>query len=253
MLKPPTVTGLTPYEPLPLPNPSLYDGRLPSVGPFRRPSPISLVKSDTFQDSLSSTIPSLLSFSPQHSATPESLPCATPPSDPLDSLSKFHSPLVLQSPPLTNISSILDRIERPPPHILGKAAQPTRTASTSSGSISTTTNLQTVNSPSTLLDSVVRNTEYILLRSTDGTVEAGTLEGLVDRLLKETHDRAKDDEFEAVFLATYRLFTTDENLFEILKRHFEDIGVSDPKNLSAFRGSIRHRCVFHAHCDVGFT
>jgi hypothetical protein len=82
-------------------------------------------------------------------------------------------------------------------------------------------------------------------------VEAGTLEGLVDRLLKETHDRAKDDEVKGIFLATYRLFATDENVFEILKRRFEEIGVSGPPNLSAFRGSTRHRCVLRTHPDVG--
>jgi RasGEF N-terminal motif len=290
MLKPSTVTGLTPPRTsLGLPNPSMHDGRSLSVPSFRGPSPsplplpktgilenVPLSSSPHSQGSSqgrlspkdsrlaprpipSPSMPSPLSLgtpSPRLSTTPESLICASPPSDHLDNLSKHLPPLLLQAPStssLANSSLLLDPIELSTSHIAGNGAQPDRKTSASSGSIYSTDNLQVANSPSSLLDSAIRNTERVLRGSADGTVEAGTLEGLVDRLLKETHDRAKDDEFKAVFLATYRLFATDENLFEILKRHFEDIGVSDPKNLSAFRGSIRHRCVFHAHCDVGFT
>lgn len=75
-----------------------------------------------------------------------------------------------------------------------------------------------------LLEAAVQDPEPLLRRTVDGTVEAGTLVGLIDRLIKVTHDRAKDDEFRRVFLATYPLFTTDEDLFRSLKRRFEEMG-----------------------------
>lgn len=75
-----------------------------------------------------------------------------------------------------------------------------------------------------LLEAAVQDTGPLLRRTSDGVVEAGTLVGLIDRLTKDTHDRAKDDEFRRVFLATYPLFTTGEDLFRGLKRRFEDMG-----------------------------
>ena len=75
-----------------------------------------------------------------------------------------------------------------------------------------------------MLDAAVQDPDSILRRTAEGTVEAGTLEGLVDRLIKDTHDRAKDNEFRRVFLASYRVFTTSEDLFKILKRRFEEMG-----------------------------
>jgi RasGEF N-terminal motif len=103
----------------------------------------------------------------------------------------------------------------------------------------------------TLLDAAVRDTECALRRSADGTVEAGTLGGLVDHLLKVTHDPVKDDEVTRVFFATYRLFITDENLFRVLKRRFEEIGVSDTPNLSTPLGSIPDKCVLCMRYNVG--
>jgi len=81
-----------------------------------------------------------------------------------------------------------------------------------------------MNSPGTLLNAAVRDAEPLLRRTADGTVEAGTLEGLVDRVIKDTHNRAKDDEVRRVFLFTYRLFTTGEDLFGRLKRRFDETG-----------------------------
>jgi hypothetical protein len=43
-------------------------------------------------------------------------------------------------------------------------------------------------------------------------------------VIKDTHDHAKDNEVRRVFLATYHLFTTSEDLFEKLKRRFEETG-----------------------------
>jgi hypothetical protein len=75
-----------------------------------------------------------------------------------------------------------------------------------------------------LLEAAVQDTEPLLHQTADGTVEAGTLAGLLDRLIKDTHDLAKDEEFRGIFLATYPLFTTHENLFRSLKRRFEEVG-----------------------------
>jgi RasGEF N-terminal motif len=75
-----------------------------------------------------------------------------------------------------------------------------------------------------LLEAAAQDTEPMLRRTADGTVEAGTLVGLIDRLIRDTHDRAKDDEFRRVFLATYPLFTTGEDLFRSLKIRFEEMG-----------------------------
>ena len=75
-----------------------------------------------------------------------------------------------------------------------------------------------------IIEAAVQDAEPLLRRTADGTVEAGTLVGLIDRLIKDTHDRSKDDEFRRIFLATYPLFTTSEDLFRTLKRRFEEIG-----------------------------
>jgi hypothetical protein len=75
-----------------------------------------------------------------------------------------------------------------------------------------------------LLEAALRDAEPLLRRTADGTVEAGTLEGLVERVIKDTHDHVKDNEVRRVFLATYHLFTTSEDLFKKLKRRFEEMG-----------------------------
>lgn len=99
-----------------------------------------------------------------------------------------------------------------------------RTGSTSTGSVHSADKSSLMSSHSGLLGAAVQDAEPLLRRTADGTVEAGTLEGLVDRVIKATHDRAKDDEIRRVFLATYRLFTTSDDLFKNLKRRFEEMG-----------------------------
>ena len=89
-----------------------------------------------------------------------------------------------------------------------------------------------------LLDAAARDPQPVLRRAADGAVEAGTLEGLVDRLVTETHDRAKDNEIQRVFITTYRLFTRAEDLFGILKRRFDEMG--DVLRFSNTRVSIRY-------------
>ena len=81
-----------------------------------------------------------------------------------------------------------------------------------------------ISSSGGLLEAAVQDIGSVLRRTADGTVEAGTLVGLIDHLIKDTYDRAKDDEFRRVFLATYPLFTTGEELFISLRRRFEEMG-----------------------------
>jgi hypothetical protein len=161
--------------------------------------------------------------------------------DHLDGPSNPLSPLLLRVPSNPNSSLLLEPIDL--------TASLHRAKLSASSSIYSAETLLSGNTPRSLLDTAVRDPERVLRRSADGTVEAGTLEGLVDRLLKETHDRARDDEVKRVFLATYRLFTTDQNLFKILKRRFEESGANTLSPL----GSIRYSCVLRTPSDVDFT
>ncbi len=58
------------------------------------------------------------------------------------------------------------------------------------------------------------------------------------RLVTETHDRARYNGVQRVFMATYRLFTTGEDLFGILKRRLDEMG--DVLRFSHTRASIRY-------------
>jgi len=71
-----------------------------------------------------------------------------------------------------------------------------------------------------LLNAAMKDPEPILRQSPDGAVEAGTLEGLVRHLLTD------DVEFRTVFMSTYRLFSTGEAFFTILRRRFDDVGTT---------------------------
>jgi hypothetical protein len=102
------------------------------------------------------------------------------------------------------------------------------------GSTSTGFGYPNRNPVPSLLDAATLDPQHLLCQAADGTVEAGTLEGLMDRLVTETHDRAKDNEVQRIFIATYRLFITGEELFGVLKRRFDEMG-----ELSHAGGSIR--------------
>jgi son of sevenless len=172
----------------------------------------------------------------------------------LSNLLQEHSPDVstptgplsapLQPPEIHEDSRSLHR------DIPGSCAPPDRVSSTSSGSVHNADNLAESSSTGNLLDAAVSDSEHALQISEDGTIEAGTLEGLVDHFLKETHDRAKDDDVRRAFLATYRLFTIDKTLFNTLKRRFEMMGVSDASNPFVPPDPIRLRCVLCTYSDV---
>jgi hypothetical protein len=166
------------------------------------------------------------------STTPESIGSPPPSSPQPDWLERPLHPLFLQtssSSSSNNASLLLEQVHltssSPPSH--ESAGRIARVGSTSTGS-----------GHGGLLDAVARDSQLVLRRAADGAVEAGTLEGLVDRLVTETHDRAKDDEVQRVFITAYRLFTTGEDLFSILKRRFDEMG--DVLRFSNTRVSIRY-------------
>ncbi|KAI0287928.1 ras guanine nucleotide exchange factor domain-containing protein [Russula brevipes] len=250
--RPSRSAGLTPpTAPLPLSRTSARDEAeleqfqrgLPASFPLRRSpilknmplssSPPSIVTSSSRSTSgrpTPSPNPSPLSAgfrAPLPSTTPESQTSISPPS-PRGHWSlrpALYSPEAsISSPP--ELSLLLQPIHvtsRSKPDSSHSTDEVQRSASTSTGSIFSMDRMST-SSAGGLLDAAVRDAEPLLRRAPDGTVEAGTLEGLVDRVIRDTHDRAKDDEMKKVFLATYSLFTTGEDLFRVLKRRFEETG-----------------------------
>ncbi|KAF8266619.1 hypothetical protein EI94DRAFT_1786854 [Lactarius quietus] len=201
----------------------------PSSGPMKP------VPSPPNPSPLSSSLNSAQLHSP---TTPESLR-NPPPSGPQADWSERSSPSLYSQNSSSSSSSsneaslLLEQLHITPLSNPDDAGRPSRVGSTSTGSGRTDTDP----APS-LLDAAIRDTQPLLRRAADGTVEAGTLEGLVDRLVTGTHDHAKDNEVQRVFIATYRLFTTGEDLFGILKRRFDEI--RDPLHFSYIRGSIRY-------------
>ena len=287
---PPSQVGISPKDPRsapikPIPSPSIPSplslGSGPEQSGGRSRVSLPFLKFPTFKDQpLSSSPPSQTGLSskdprlaptkpipssnpsplsprsqnPHPSTTLESLTSVSPPSDRLDRPFNPRPPLLIREPSTSsyaNSSLLLDPIDLTLSHPSSSADQLDRAGSTPTSLVIGADNLPTTNNPSSLLDVAVRDAQRVLRRSADGTVEAGTLEGLVDRLLKETHDRAKDENVQKVFLATYHLFTTDENLFGVLKRRFEEMGDSDAPSLSASTSSIRHPCVFRTPFDCG--
>jgi len=134
-------------------------------------------------------------------------------------------------------SLLLEQVNITSPSSPGSVGRPARVGSASTGS-GHSSDRDPANSSGGLLDAAARDPQPVLRRAPDGTVEAGTLEGLVDRLITETHDRAKDNEVQRVFITTYRLFTTGEDLFRILKRRFDEM--EDVFRFSHTRVSIRY-------------
>jgi RasGEF N-terminal motif len=171
----------------------------------------------------------------------------------LQTVSEDHSPdLGLPTGPLSTLLQPPEIYEGSRSlHIPGSYASPDLVTSTP-GSIYSTNYLPATNNTGRLPSAAVPDTERVLPGPANGTVDAGTLDGLVDRLLKESQDRAKDDQVKRIFLAIYRLFTTDENLFKILKRRFEEMGVSDAPNRFVLSESIPHRCVLCSQSDPDF-
>jgi son of sevenless-like protein len=252
-------TGLTPPPaPLPLPIPITQTSGegLSSERSQRRSSP-SLTVSHILKDvPLSSSppshaptrpIPSPSNRSPLSSSlqtrqlhlstTPESLRSLPPSSPQPDWSERSLPPLFLQSSPSSSSNEAPLLLEQL--HITSMSNPDDAARRPNVGSISTGSGHSSDRDPATsLLHAAARDPQPLLRRAADGTVEAGTLEGLVDRLITETHDRAKDNEVQKVFIATYRLFTTGEDLFGILRRRFDEM--DDPLRFSPTRGSLRY-------------
>lgn len=187
---------------------------------------------------------------PLPSTTPESWSSASPPNDHLDW--SLHPPMLIpeastsSGPELVLLLQPIHATSSPKP---GDAGEHRRFGSTSTGSVYSPNRSMSSSSSGGLLDAAVRDTQPLVRRTADGTVEAGTLEGLVDRLIKDTYDHAKDNEVKRVFLATYRLFTTGVDLFRCLKRRFEETG---DLGTSISSGSIRYSCVYHTQPSLSF-
>jgi hypothetical protein len=241
-------SGLTPpppTAPVSLPQTSARDEaelELTQRGPRGTPASLPLRKAPISNIPLSSSPPLGLTSSPRLAPAGKSItipqnrsPLSSssqipPPSTTLEprtsvSLPNDHPdwslkpPLLLSElsiPSQAELSLLLQPVVVTPSSKPGGVDEHRRTGSTSTGSIQS--------SSGGLLEAAAQDTEPLLRRTPDGTVEAGTLEGLVDRLVKDTHDRGKDDEFRRVFLAMYPLFTTGEDLFRLLKRRIEEVG-----------------------------
>src|ERR1700679_3860218 len=124
---------------------------------------------------------------PLPSTTPESRTSASSPSDRSDW--SLKPPLLFPDPSAssnTDLSLLLQPIIVTPSPRSGR-----RIGSTSTGSTQSIDKSLSTSSSSGLLEAAVQDTEPLLRRTADGTVEAGTLVGLIDRLIKDTHDRAK--------------------------------------------------------------
>lgn len=168
--------------------------------------------------------PSPLSSNLHLSTTPESLSSLSPSSP--DSSERPLPPLSLQTPSSSSNepSLLLMQVHITSPSSPDVLGRPARAGSTSTGTgHGSDRDLATTNSGG-LVDAAAQDPQPVLRRAANGAIEAGTLEGLVDRLITETHDHARDNEFQRVFIATYRLFTTGEDLFRILKRRFDEMG-----------------------------
>ncbi|KAI0003232.1 hypothetical protein BJV74DRAFT_881694 [Russula compacta] len=260
--RPPRITDSTPpTAPLPIPKPLAHNEpelELPQRG---TPATFPMRKSPILNIPLSSSPPSQLGLAsesrsatgkpipmpknpsplsssfqiPLPSTTPESCSSVSPPNDHLDW--SLHPPMLIQEASTSSrheSSLLLQPVHATSSPKPGSAEEHRRFGSTSTGSVHSANRSMSSSSSGGLLDAAVRDTQPLVRRTADGTVEAGTLEGLVDRLIKDTHDHAKDNEVKRVFLGTYRLFTTGEDLFRCLKRRLGDIGTS----ISS--GSIRY-------------
>ncbi|KAI0282529.1 hypothetical protein BGY98DRAFT_88392 [Russula aff. rugulosa BPL654] len=243
-------TGLTPPKgPVPMPNPFARDE--PELGQTQRGTPASfpMRRAPILNIPLSSSPPSVLTSGPRSapgksipypqnpsplsssfltplpSTTPESRTSASPPSDHSDW--SLKPPMLLPDPSSSSnaeLSLLMQPIIVTPSSRSGSIDGHRRIGSTSTGSIQSVDKSMSTSGSGGLLEAAAQDTEPMLRRTVDGTVEAGTLVGLIDRLIRDTHDRAKDDEFRRVFLATYPLFTTGEDLFRSLKIRFEEMG-----------------------------
>ena len=244
MSRPPGNTGLTPpTAPVPIPKPVRDEVELehaergmPASFPIRK-APIlniPLSSSPPSQAGLGAVPrsapgkPSPLSFRSQ-----APLPSTSPESRTSASISIDHSDWSSKPPVLLpelsaashpELSLLLQPVQISSSPKLPSVDHDRRTGSTSTGSAHSLDKSPSIGSHGALLDAAVRDAEPLLRRTADGTVEAGTLEGLVERVIKDTHDHAKDNEIRRVFLATYHLFTTSEDLFKKLKGRFEEMG-----------------------------
>ncbi|KII88779.1 hypothetical protein PLICRDRAFT_42015 [Plicaturopsis crispa FD-325 SS-3] len=98
---------------------------------------------------------------------------------------------------------------------------------------------QSISSKSNSLEMAVNDPAALIQHARDGSVDSGTLEGLVDRLITDSKDFRKDTEYRRIFIATYLAFTTSENLFATLVRRYDEVE-KDPKMTAKDRSILRY-------------
>jgi son of sevenless len=76
------------------------------------------------------------------------------------------------------------------------------------------------------LDIALHDTMPILHTAPDGSVEAGTFEALVRRLFTDTKRTQEDVAYRYTFLASYRIFSSSEHLFNTLKAQYKAVDES---------------------------
>ena len=242
------LTGLTPPKaPVPMPvvrdepELGLTQRGLPASFPMRRSPILNIPLSSSPPSGVTSgprsapgksipypQNPSPLSSSfltPLPSTTAEFPTSVSPPNDPSDW--SLKPPILLPDPSTssnTDLSLLMQPIIVTPSSRSGSIDGHRRIGSTSTESSQSDDKSLSTGGSGGLLEAAAQDTEPLLRRTVDGTVEAGTLSGLIERLITNTHDYAKDVDFRRVFLATYPLFTTGEDLFRSLKIRFEEMG-----------------------------
>jgi son of sevenless-like protein len=77
------------------------------------------------------------------------------------------------------------------------------------------------------LNTALHDPVPVLRTAADGKVEAGTFEALVHRLFTDTGRTQEDVSYRYIFLASYRIFTSSEHLFNTLRAHHDAMDTDD--------------------------
>lgn len=80
------------------------------------------------------------------------------------------------------------------------------------------------------LATALADPEPIVRTNSDGRVEAGTFEGLVQRLFTDSGQTSEDVAYRFIFLACYRIFASSSQLFQRLRAHYEDVDDGNHEN-----------------------
>jgi len=84
------------------------------------------------------------------------------------------------------------------------------------------------------------NSPYVR-RSDDGSIEAGTLEGLVEMLTTDS-DVRKDEEYRDIFLISHTAFTSSEAVFTSLVRRYHEVDANTGVH-AEYRARVRYNII----------